>query len=583
MSWFHRLTLGNKLAAVVTLSVAVMLFVLAALVYMNSRDEIETRARADLDSANLLMSESIELYHQDLMKKARDMSGALGAMMREPVRLDAGDRVRIGEADTPSLWLGDRRLNQDFGLVDLFEEKSGAVPTFFARDGDDFVRVSTALRDRAGARVIGTTLDHAHPAYARVLEGQDYAGPATLFGDAYMTHYQPLRDAAGQTVGIVSIVENYTQGLAALRTSMREAVLGTDGYFMVLQSRDDGSPAALAVHPHAEGKGLDAVVDAADLAAFRALLDAGRGSGEFRLRAAEGEAYAPSFVSVSSFAPWGWTIVAVEPRSAVTAAATRLLRSIALLSIGALLAIAALTWLAMRRLVSRPLARAIEVADAVSAGELDNRIETGRQDEVGRLMGAMARMQSQLRAVVAALGEMAQRHDAGEIHFRMDDGGMPGSYGGVVRDTNALVASHVALKLRLVEIMKRYAVGDLSQDMERLPGDKAVLTDTMDAVKANLGAINVEIRRLVDAAAAGDFGVRGDERRFEHDFHAMVSALNRLMATADGNLAELSRLLQALAEGDLSHRMDGQFHGVFATMRDDANRTAEQLTRIVGR
>ncbi|MCD9034029.1 methyl-accepting chemotaxis protein, partial [Luteimonas sp. Y-2-2-4F] len=30
-------------------------------------------------------------------------------------------------------------------------------------------------------------------------------------------------------------------------------------------------------------------------------------------------------------------------------------------------------------------------------------------------------------------------------------------------------------------------------------------------------------------------------------------------------------------------RMDGQFHGVFATMRDDANRTAEQLTRIVGR
>ncbi|TQV13054.1 methyl-accepting chemotaxis protein, partial [Xanthomonas perforans] len=63
----------------------------------------------------------------------------------------------------------------------------------------------------------------------------------------------------------------------------------------------------------------------------------------------------------------------------------------------------------------------------------------------------------------------------------------------------------------------------------------------------------------------------------------MVESLNTLMATADGNLQSLSGLLQSIAAGDLTARMSGQYQGVFAQMRDDANATAEQLASIVGR
>ena len=153
----------------------------------------------------------------------------------------------------------------------------------------------------------------------------------------------------------------------------------------------------------------------------------------------------------------------------------------------------------------------------------------------------------------------------------------------MVRDTNTLVASHIAVKMRLVEVMQHYAEGDLSVDMDRLPGEKAVLTATMDAVKASLSAINDEIKRLAAAAAAGDFSVRGDAARFHHDFRAMVDGLNAMMAVSDDNLSRVSGLLRAIARGDLTARMDGDFHGVFARMRDDANATVAQLTGIVGR
>jgi len=248
----------------------------------------------------------------------------------------------------------------------------------------------------------------------------------------------------------------------------------------------------------------------------------------------------------------------------------------------ALLAGAAIAWL-LTRGITRPLRHALDAANRVSRGELGGTIERGRGDETGDVLAAMQRMQDQLRAVIAAQRDMAQAHEAGTISYRMDAAAFPGEYGTMVAGTNQLVAAHIAVKMRLVEVIQRYAVGDLSEDMDRLPGEKAVLTETMDMAKANLTAINVEIRRLVAAAAQGDFAVRGDADRFEYDFHAMVDGLNRLMQTADGNLADVSRMLQAIARGDLTARMDGDFRGVFAQMRDDANATVAQLTGIVSR
>ncbi|AKK67891.1 methyl-accepting chemotaxis protein [Xanthomonas translucens] len=236
----------------------------------------------------------------------------------------------------------------------------------------------------------------------------------------------------------------------------------------------------------------------------------------------------------------------------------------------------------IRRQLLKRLGLAIGVADAIASGKLDNAIDTESRDETGRLLASMGIMQTQLRAVLAAQAEMAQRHDAGQISYRMDESAFPGDYGRMVRDNNALVAAHIAVKLRLAQIMGRYAIGDFSEDMDRLPGEKAVLTETMDTVKQNLTAMNREIGQLSTAAAAGDFSVRGDAERFQYDFRVMVDSLNQLMATADGNLESLSTMLQAIAAGDLTERMHGDFNGVFARMRDDANTTAEQLATIVG-
>ncbi|MCC5072107.1 methyl-accepting chemotaxis protein [Xanthomonas campestris] len=249
--------------------------------------------------------------------------------------------------------------------------------------------------------------------------------------------------------------------------------------------------------------------------------------------------------------------------------------------IAALLISALLAWLITRSLTA-PLSQATRTAESIAAGNLHNDVHTTATDETGRLLQAMDKMQLQLRNLIAAQTDMAKRHDNGQISFRIDASAFPGDYGRMANDTNLLVASHVAVQTDLARIMGRYAVGELSEDMQPLPGEKAVFSDTMSQVKLNLSAMNHEIKHLAQAAANGDFSARGDADRFQFDFRVMVESLNHLMSTADGNLQSLSSLLQSIAAGDLTARMSGEFRGVFAQMRDDANATARQLAQIVG-
>ncbi|MCC4609399.1 methyl-accepting chemotaxis protein [Xanthomonas campestris] len=237
----------------------------------------------------------------------------------------------------------------------------------------------------------------------------------------------------------------------------------------------------------------------------------------------------------------------------------------------------------LTRSVVLPLRQSLQLAQRINEGDLRSQDAPTGSDESGQLLRAMQHMQHRLQDVISAQRTMASRHDAGEISYRTDAQRFPGEYGHMVQDTNALVHAHVQTQLRMTEVMGRYAVGDLAPEIEQYPGEKAAITATMQQVKQNLRAINAQIHALTQAACAGDFALRGQPDKFEHDFRLMVENLNTMMATSDTNLAKFSELLRAIADGDLTVRMSGNFHGVFASMRDDANSTVHRLTDIVTR
>ncbi|SMF96469.1 methyl-accepting chemotaxis protein [Methylomagnum ishizawai] len=234
--------------------------------------------------------------------------------------------------------------------------------------------------------------------------------------------------------------------------------------------------------------------------------------------------------------------------------------------------------------ITRPLARAVELAQGIAAGNIEQALShpTGR-DETAELLAAMASMADTLKSFAAAQLDNVKKHASGGLDDQIDAGRFPGIYGQMACSINDLVQSHIAVKKRVVEIVKRYAQGDLSVDMDRLPGQKREITEAIDSVKTSLQAINREIKTLAHSAVNGDFTVRGRADQYHYEFREMVEGLNALMEVSDRGLAEVARVLGALAEGDLTQRIDGDYRGTFGQLRDASNATVERLREMVER
>ena len=269
---------------------------------------------------------------------------------------------------------------------------------------------------------------------------------------------------------------------------------------------------------------------------------------------------------------------ATESRDIKTAADVMLVLA-ALLSIAAATGIGLFILRALTRQLGGEPAYAAEIANRMAAGELtDIQLRAG---DTQSLLAAMKSMVETFKSFVEAQRENARQHDAGMIDHEIPVGRFRGVYGQMANSINELVKSHIAVKMRVVEVVGRYALGDLSVEMDRLPGKKAQITAAIDGVKASLQAINAQIKGLVEAAVAGNFKARGEAARFQYEFREMVEGLNRLMAVSDVGLGEVSRILGALARGDLTQRIDGDYRGTFGQLQEDSNTTVTRLREVV--
>ena len=232
--------------------------------------------------------------------------------------------------------------------------------------------------------------------------------------------------------------------------------------------------------------------------------------------------------------------------------------------------------------VRKTLADIRDGANRIASGDLATEVNLETRDELRDIGAGVNQVMRTVNGFAAAQLEMSQRHEAGTISHRMDTTQFAGAYGDLAVSVNELVARHIGINQKVVQVVGEYASGDLHADIDRLPGEMAATTAAIDGVKRQLLAINGEIKTLVDAASAGEFGVRGHDENYQHTFREMIVGLNKLMDTCQTGLEEVSLVMGRVAQGDLTARMEGNYQGAFERIKLDTNATVEQLTAIVG-
>lgn len=114
-------------------------------------------------------------------------------------RLDGVDKV--ADKDVPAIYFGQRKINNNFDVVDAIRKEHQATATVFVKSGDEFVRVSTNVLTPEGKRGIGTQLAR-NAAYDAVSKGKQYCGPIDVLGTAFDACYNPIKDGGGKIIGV---------------------------------------------------------------------------------------------------------------------------------------------------------------------------------------------------------------------------------------------------------------------------------------------------------------------------------------------------------------------------------------------
>ena len=69
-----------------------------------------------------------------------------------------------------------------------------------ATAGEEYIRVATTVRLPDGIkRALGTALGS--PALESIRAGEPYRGEVEVLGTQYITDYEPIKDASGETIG----------------------------------------------------------------------------------------------------------------------------------------------------------------------------------------------------------------------------------------------------------------------------------------------------------------------------------------------------------------------------------------------
>ena len=94
-------------------------------------------------------------------------------------------------------------------------------------------------------------------------------------------------------------------------------------------------------------------------------------------------------------------------------------------------------------------------------------------------------------------------------------------------------------------------------------------------------AVENEISNIVSAAAAGDFSERislSDKSGF---FERLAGGVNEILETSEIGLTDISRVIQALARGDLTESITADYQGLFNQLKNDINDTMDKLGTVI--
>ncbi len=215
------------------------------------------------------------------------------------------------------------------------------------------------------------------------------------------------------------------------------------------------------------------------------------------------------------------------------------------------------------------IAQADEIAQVLrrfAGGDLagtlrsDGELNVHLAPAVHALQDQLVRQRSEIAALRSAVGDLLGAHAAGAVRASIDVEALAEPYRSLARDINRLAQTHVDRQFHVVDVVSKYAQGDLSAELERLPGELAAVNAAIDRTKAGFDELSARSAAMDEFTAAlakltaqhdrGEIDTELAVEDFTGDYRRTAELLNALVRSHLDVQREIVRVVGRYAEGD---------------------------------
>lgn len=172
---------------------------------------------------------------------------------------------------------------------------------------------------------------------------------------------------------------------------------------------------------------------------------------------------------------------------------------------------------------------------------------------------------------IANLGKAADKMALGDVNTRVDPEAKD-EIGKLAMSMNAMAINIQAC----ARAAQRIAAGDLTVEIKAASEDD-VLAKSMIQMVDTLRGLIAESGRLRTAAVEGRLEIRGDATQFEGGYRDIVQGVNDTLDALIGPINESAGVLERLAANDLTARMEGDYQGGHAKIKESLNTAMDTL------
>ncbi|MGL4409480.1 MAG: methyl-accepting chemotaxis protein [Zoogloea sp.] len=314
------------------------------------------------------IAQVLELSHrsanaQGLRAMAR-LKEALGPLHVGP------DKLGAGKYQLTAVRSGDRLINGNTALLQSLSNQIGADSALLVREGSEFVRAATLLKDKDGRSMEGLPIPPESDENRALLAGQTYSGVVKRSGKFYLLVVEPIKNASGEVVAALSSRVNVQNEIDELFKSLREVRSGKTGYTYVLAPNKELAKTEMIFHPTLAGKQLGEINNTTLTRIVEEQIQRKQGTISYEWkRSPDSTEMASKMVVFDQVPAWGWIVATGSFIDEFTAEARTLRNTLIGLCLGGAALMSLVLYLITRSRLA-PITELLAFTQRVGEGDL---------------------------------------------------------------------------------------------------------------------------------------------------------------------------------------------------------------------